>query len=136
MTNDQSDVGLAVNSIYGHLIGFVLGIAGAAIAAAIGSQGMGGFAGDMTAQMAGVLGFVIGYAVGFLIGTLPIFPAEKPAQPVYRRQGPPQVAGQPCAVCAERIVFITDGVACPKCETIYHTQCAEGCPKCDASPNT
>jgi len=119
-----------VKSINGHIVGFVVGIAAAAIAAAVGSQGMGGHLGREAAQMAGFGGFVVGYAIGFLIGTLPIFPVESPTPATKRVEGPRQVVGQPCAVCGQKIVFLMDGTACPKCQTIYHNECAGNCPKC------
>jgi hypothetical protein len=132
MTNDHRTRVANVNSIYGHLIGFVVGIAAAAIAAAVASHGVGGNIGQMTSQMAGFGGFIIGYAVGFMVGTLPIFPVETPDKPISKPAGPPQIVGQACAVCEQRILFVMDGTCCPKCTTVYHTACLANCPKCDA----
>lgn len=48
-----------MKSIYGHLVGFVLGIVGAVIASVVASQGVGGVGAEITSRMAGFGGFVV-----------------------------------------------------------------------------
>jgi hypothetical protein len=79
-------------------------------------------------------GFSVGAVVGFMLGTLPIFntqPSRKPQKHISAF--PPQIAGQSCGVCANKILFVMDGKRCERCHTVFHEQCTATCPRCGAA---
>lgn len=78
------------------------------------------------------IGMIIAAPVGYLIGALPMFSSkpEPPPPPVNPRA--PNVVGQPCVICDERILLLSDGVTCPQCYAVFHVACNHNnqCPSC------
>ena len=80
--------------------------------------------------MSAVIGATLGAAGGYLVALMAKSADEAESSVDAAQVFRPQVAGSTCVECGERILLMTDGVACQGCDRVVCQQCVSrhACP--------